>query len=190
MHRLLKKNQILTIPNLLSVFRLALIPVIVWLYCAKGENKLAVAVIVLSGLTDVADGFIARRFNMVSDFGKILDPVADKLTQAAIVICLIRRYSLMKLLVLVLIVKEILMAALGYVTIKRKDSVNSSQWHGKLTTVLIYLVAILLFFFPNIPGIAANVMIWICVAMLLTSFLLYLRFYWKLLCSKEKYSHG
>lgn len=85
MHRLMKKEQLLTIPNLLSVVRLLLIPLIVWLYCARQEYELAVLFILLSGATDVVDGFIARRFHMVSDFGKILDPVADKLTQGALI---------------------------------------------------------------------------------------------------------
>ena len=86
MHRILRKDQIFTIPNLLSIIRLILIPIIVWLYCEKQNYNAAVAVIVVSGATDITDGFIARHFNMVSDFGKILDPVADKLTQAAVII--------------------------------------------------------------------------------------------------------
>lgn len=56
---------------------------------------MAVAVLALSGITDILDGFIARRFGMVSDVGKILDPVADKLTQGAVILCLAFRYSLM-----------------------------------------------------------------------------------------------
>lgn len=80
MHRVLRKDQILTIPNLLSIVRLCLIPLIIWLYCVKKDYTLAVIVILISGATDIVDGFIARHFNMVSDFGKILDPVADKLT--------------------------------------------------------------------------------------------------------------
>ena len=72
MHRLMKKEQLLTIPNLLSVVRLLLIPLIVWLYCARQEYELAVLFILLSGATDVVDGFIARRFHMVSDFGTLL----------------------------------------------------------------------------------------------------------------------
>lgn len=95
MHRIFKKDQILTIPNLLSVVRLLLIPVIVWLYCGKQEYTAAVVVILLSGITDIADGIIARKYHMVSDFGKILDPIADKLTQAAIILCLTYNYPLM-----------------------------------------------------------------------------------------------
>ena len=92
MHRIFRKDQVLTIPNLLSVIRLALIPLIVWLYIGKQEYSAAVAVILISGATDIIDGFIARKFNMVSDLGKILDPVADKLTQATVILCLTVKY--------------------------------------------------------------------------------------------------
>ena len=85
----LQKKEIFTIPNLLSLFRLCLIPLIVYEYCSVQNTTLAVLFIALSALTDVLDGKIARRFNMVSDVGKVLDPIADKLTQAALIICLI-----------------------------------------------------------------------------------------------------
>ena len=76
-------NRIITVPNLLSFFRFCLIPVIIWSYCVKENPLLAGEILLLSGLTDLADGYIARRFHMISNLGKILDPVADKLTQAA-----------------------------------------------------------------------------------------------------------
>ena len=87
-----KGKQMLTIPNLLSVFRILLIPLIVWLYCGKQDYLLAAWVLLLSGVTDIADGFIARRFRMVSDLGKVLDPIADKLTQTAALVCLLTRF--------------------------------------------------------------------------------------------------
>ena len=77
-------NRIITVPNLLSFFRLCLIPVIIWSYCVKKNPLLAGEILLLSGLTDLADGYIARRFHRISNLGKILDPVADKLTQAAV----------------------------------------------------------------------------------------------------------
>ena len=71
-----KKSRVLTVPNLLSAFRLLLVPVIVWLYCGEENYPLTACALLLSGATDIADGFIARRFHMVSDLGKVLDPVA------------------------------------------------------------------------------------------------------------------
>ena len=127
MHRILKKEQILTIPNFLSLLRLLMIPIIVWFYCVELRYREAVAVILLSGITDIADGIIARRFNMVSDFGKILDPIADKLTQVTLIACLISKYDLMIPLIVEFVVREFIMLVLGYLTIRKHDKVNSVE---------------------------------------------------------------
>lgn len=185
MYRVLKKDQILTIPNFLSFVRIVLIPIIVWLYCEQ-QNYSAVAVIVLSGLTDIADGIIARKFNMVSDFGKILDPIADKLTQAALIICLVTRYKLMTPLVIEFAIRELIMLILGYLAIKKKDKVNSSQWFGKLTTVMMYTVMSLLILFPGIPLWCVNIMIGICGITMLASFIMYARFYKRFLSEQKE----
>ena len=74
------KGKIITIPNLLSLFRILLIPIIVWLYCVEKKYELTILVLLISGASDIIDGFIARRFNMISDIGKALDPIVDKLT--------------------------------------------------------------------------------------------------------------
>ena len=81
-----RENRVYTIPNLLTFFRLCLIPILVWLYCAEENLLWTAAVLLLSGLTDVADGFIARQFHMGSKLGEVLDPVADKLTQGAMLL--------------------------------------------------------------------------------------------------------
>ena len=185
MHRILKKDQILTIPNLLSVIRLLMIPLIIWLYCDAQRYHAAVGVILLSGLTDIADGIIARKFNMVSDFGKIFDPVADKLTQAALIICLATRYKLMIPLIIEFALREIAMLILGYLAIRKKDKVNSSQWFGKLTTVMVYVVMSVLILFPRIPLWCANTMIGICGITMLASFIMYARFYRNFLSSQK-----
>lgn len=177
MHRVLKKEQILTIPNLLSLLRLMMIPLIIWLYCGAKRYYAAVGVIVLSGLTDVADGIVARKLNMVSDFGKILDPIADKLTQGTVLICLAVKYKLMIPLIIEFTLRELCMLVMGYMTIKNQDSVNSAKWYGKLTTVVLYAVMILLILFPRIPNAAANGMIFACGLIMLFSFAMYVRFY-------------
>ena len=186
MHRVLKKDQILTIPNLLSFVRLALIPLIVWLYIGKQEYNLAVMVILISGATDIIDGFIARHFNMVSDFGKILDPLADKFTQAAVIICLTVKYKLMGVLVVLFAIKEVIMIVLGYFAIKKKDSVNSAKWYGKANTVVLYVVMMLLILYPGMSGLLANTLIVICGCVMLWSLALYTRFYIRLFNAKSK----
>lgn len=185
MHRVFKKDQIITIPNLLSIVRLMLIPLIVWLYVVKEEYNWAAVVIFISGVTDIVDGFIARRYNMVSDFGKILDPVADKLTQAAIIICLTVKYKLMFGLIIFFAVKEIIMVTMGFIAIKKKDSVNSAKWYGKANTVVLYAVMMLLILFPKMSATLADTLIILCGCMMLLSLVLYIRFYVKLLSDKS-----
>ena len=101
------KTKIWTIPNLLSLMRIALVPLIVWSYLNLEDGVLAGCLLVLSGATDIADGIIARRFNMISDLGKVLDPVADKLTQGAMLICLVALFPKMLLPLILLAVKEL-----------------------------------------------------------------------------------
>lgn len=186
MHRIFKKDQIFTVPNLLSMVRLLLIPLIVWLYIGKREYGIAAAVVLFSGITDITDGFIARRFDMVSDLGKILDPVADKLTQAALIFCLAVKYRLMRVLIAVFAAKELVMAVLGCVAISKKDVVNSAKWYGKANTVLLYAVMLCLILLPGIPDLAANVMICLCGASMLLSLAMYVGFYIKLLRSDRE----
>jgi len=179
----LKKEDILTVPNLLSTFRIVLIPFIVWLYCTKENYYGAFALVALSGLTDVLDGKIARKFNMITAFGKILDPLADKLTQAALIICLISRYIWMWLLIGLFVLKEVTSTALGYLSVKASKSVAGAMWYGKVNTVLLYAVMILLIVFPNTPLPIANGLIVLCGISLSVAFALYVHFFLKLVAS-------
>ena len=133
------KKDILTIPNLLSGLRIVLIPIIAIL-CVNYEFTAAVVLLIISGLTDVADGFIARKFDMISDLGKMLDPVADKLTQAVVALCLLSLYPDMQYLFILMVIKEILMAANGYICISKIGKVPSAAWHGKMATVVVTVV--------------------------------------------------
>ncbi len=171
------RKNILTIPNLLSVIRLLLIPLIIWLYCGKKDHVAALIVIVISAITDILDGKIARRFHMVSDIGKVLDPVADKLTQAALVVCLLSRYPWMWALLILFLIKESLMLLWGYLALKYTDTVNSAKWYGKLSTVSLYAVMMILILFADIPETAAKILITICAAVMLMSLVMYGRFY-------------
>ena len=181
MRNFFRKNQILTIPNLLSVFRIALIPIIVWLYKYESNYTAAIGVILISGATDIVDGWLARRFNMVSDFGKALDPLADKLTQAALLLCLLCRYKSLLVLTAIFGVFEISKFICGFIVAKRCDQVNSAKWYGKLNTVVIYITMILLILFPNISCVWAGVLMLACGSVMIVSGVLYIRFYGKLL---------
>lgn len=181
MQRILKKDQIITIPNILSFFRILLIPALIWAYCVKENYIAAMLIFTLSAVTDVADGIIARKFNMVSDFGKIIDPVADKLTQFSLIICLALNFKLMFVLIGLFFLKEVILAVMGCYVIKQKGQVNSAKWHGKINTILLYIVMVALIVFPNIPVNVANILICICAVSMLTSFILYVLFYMSLL---------
>lgn len=182
MNSLFRKKEVLTVPNLLSALRLAMIPVIIWLYLGKNNYYAATAVIILSGITDIADGFIARKFNMISNFGKILDPIADKFTQGMLIITLCFRRRLMIPLIILFVIKEFIMVVLGTITLKKHHSVNSSKWHGKLNTVVLYATMLLLILFPDFPQSWEKVMFFACVVTMTLSTVLYFRFYisvWK-----------
>ena len=147
------RKKIITLPNILSFFRICLIPVIVWLYCVKKDYLLTTLVLILSAITDIADGIIARHYGMISDFGKAFDPIADKLTQFAMLLCLTFRFRLM--------------------AIHRSGEVEGADWHGKVSTALLYGTMILHLIWFNIPAAISTSLIIICTAMMLLSAVLY-----------------
>ena len=168
-----KQNAIVTIPNLLSAFRLLLVPVIAWLYCGRENYPMTALVLLLSGATDIVDGFIARRFHMVSDLGKVLDPVADKLTQTALLVCLLTRFEALWALLAVLVAKEAVMAAMGLFVIRRTREVYSARWHGKLATCVIYTTIFLHIIWYDIPEEVSAVLAWCAIGTILLSLALY-----------------
>lgn len=168
------RKQILTIPNLLSLLRLCMIPLIIWLYCSQENYALTAVVLVLSGITDTIDGFIARRFNMVTDIGKALDPIADKLTQASVMFCLLTRFQMMLIPLLLLIFKELCNGIMSLVVIKKTGKVCGADWHGKVCTWLLYAMMFLHIVWFDIPREWSTVLISICVIMMTVSFGLYM----------------
>lgn len=166
------KNKILTIPNVLSFFRLCLIPLIVWQYVFQHNYFIALYLLALSGLTDIADGLIARKFNMISDFGKAFDPIADKLTQIAMLFCLVTRFPNMWLPLILLVVKEIFAGVTGLMMV-RKGVVLGADWHGKATTVLLYATMLAHLAWVNIEPAVSNILIVACTAMILLSGIFY-----------------
>ena len=170
----LDRKQILTIPNMLSLLRLLMIPAIAAFYL-HGHETWAAAMLILSGITDVADGFIARKLGQISDLGKALDPVADKLTQAVMLLCLVSDHPLMILPFILLTIKELFAAISGLVVIKRTGVVLGAEWHGKLTTAMLYGMMILHLIWQEIPLWVSNAFTISCIAMMLLSLCLYAR---------------
>ena len=168
------RKQLFTIPNLLSLLRLCMIPLIIWLYCTQKNYALTAVVLVLSGLTDMVDGYIARRFNMVTDLGKALDPVADKLTQASVMFCLLSRFRMMLVPLLLLIFKEVCNGVISLVVIKKTGKVCGADWHGKVCTWLLYAMMFVHIVWFDISREWSTALIGICVIMMTLSFALYM----------------
>ena len=164
-------HRILTVPNLLSFFRILLIPVIICLYF-KEQYWWAFGLLVLSGATDVVDGWIARTFHVVSDFGKAIDPVADKLTQIALLLCLMpMKYWWM---VAILITKEASIGILTLIALRCTHSVYSAGWYGKICTVVIYLSMFVLILWRDADPTFVLVDAIVCSALIALAFVLYL----------------
>lgn len=148
------RKDIFTIPNILSYFRIALIPVFVILFYIAyhrhnmGYQIAAVAILLFSGLTDMLDGWIARKFNQITELGKIVDPLADYLTQFAVVVCLAAVYWPLIPVIFLLVIKEISMAVLGVVFLRKGKKLSGAQWYGKVTTGVFYAVMFILLVVP------------------------------------------
>ena len=138
------------IPNTLTVLRFLFIPIIID-FIFKGNYLLAFIFFTISGITDILDGFIARKFNFVSNFGKLMDPLADKLTQ----ICVLGSLVIVKIIpiwiLLIVMLKELIMI-IGASFLYGKNVVVYSKWYGKLATVLFYL-AIVISLIPKQLGV-------------------------------------
>jgi cardiolipin synthase len=123
---------------------------------------------------------------MVSDFGKALDPFADKLTQAALLLCLLSKYTLIWELIVVFGVCEFGKFALGIVIAKKYDEVMGAKWYGKVNTVVIYVTMMLLILLPDINAVQANILIGLCGVIMIIAHALYFHLYFRILKKKAK----
>lgn len=147
------KKEILTIPNLLSLFRLILIPVYVLIYINAEDATdyyLAAAILAVSCLTDMIDGQIARHFNMISSFGKILDPLADKATQFTLIICLTMKYRVLRYLVALFVIKESFQLIAGGINLRKGIMLKGALISGKICTTVLFLSLIIMVMLPNL----------------------------------------
>lgn len=163
----MRNKNIFTIPNILSMFRLLLLPVIVYMYINQKDYVLTGVLLLVSGITDLLDGYIARTFNMMSDLGKILDPVADKATQAVILLCLVTRFRWLVIPFMCIVVKELFMSFIGLIVIKKTGEVHGAVWHGKVATFMLDFMIIVHIIFYNISSTLS----------IISTFLILLSFY-------------
>ena len=137
------RNQNWTIPNLLSVLRILVIGPFAYFFL-NDQLLWAVAMLAFSGLSDLFDGLIARKFNQVTELGKMLDPVADKLTQATIAVCLAVKHPILIPILLVFVLKELGMLVGGCILLKKKKRPCAAKWYGKVATFSFYISAVVI----------------------------------------------
>jgi cardiolipin synthase len=136
------------IPNILTLLRIAFIPFFVW-QISVGNNLVAGLILLVSSLTDLLDGFLARKFGWVSDLGKVLDPIADKLTQSAVSVMLIVVLRKYWYFFAIIIIKDFFILLLGSRMIKKGLKFKGAKFIGKATTFIFYGGTICIILFPN-----------------------------------------
>lgn len=132
------RNKNFNIPNTLTLLRMLLIIPFV-IYYTNNQIIKAAAVLILSGLTDLLDGQIARRFDQSTELGQMLDPLSDKLTQGAVAVCLAIKQPVMIPFLAILVVKELTMVSASILLIGKNKKPGGSKWYGKTATVLFYV---------------------------------------------------
>ncbi len=136
------KSKLKHIPNVLSVIRIILVFVFVYLVYASEDLMAAVIVFLVAGVTDVVDGFLARKYNWITNLGKLLDPFADKLMQCTVLVCLCLKNIIPLWFVIPFFIKEVATLLIGLIVIKRRNVVVVSKWYGKAAVCLFYLTVV------------------------------------------------
>ena len=151
----------MSIPNMISIGRIFLVPVFALLY-TQGKVMAAMGVLLLSAASDVLDGAIARHFHMETELGRALDPVADKLIQAAMMLCALWRTPSVWLLLGLHILRELCLGIMSLHVLRITGHVYSAKWYGKLCTACVYAVMIAALAFPQIPGRVIDLGVTVC----------------------------
>lgn len=153
------KKEVLTIPNLLSLFRLMLIPVYMVIYLKAEETKdyiVAGVILALSCLTDLVDGKIARKFNMITTLGKFLDPLADKITQFTLILSLAIRHPVLWSVLALFVMKELFQLVAGALAAHHGYILKGALYTGKVCTTVLFVSLVTLVVFPNLTEPAVS----------------------------------
>lgn len=138
-------KELKTVPNLLSMLRILLIIPFVFFFLS-GNYIMAAVMIIISGISDALDGFIARKFNQITEIGKMLDPLADKLTLIAIMICIVILFPIVLPVVVILIIKDVMMMIGASILLKKNIKPPAARWYGKVATIMFYFSVSLIVF--------------------------------------------
>lgn len=173
----------MNIPNILTIVRLILVPVFIIVFFSKVPHAMLISFIIfiVSGLTDFLDGYIARKYNMVTKWGSIADPLADKLMSITVLLCLTIKDIIPMWVLLVIIIKEALMIV-GGVILYNKGTFVPAKIYGKIATALFYLAIVCLIFDKNL----GRILVYITVLAALFAFYMYLENYIKFTKNKDK----
>ena len=185
----MRKRDYFTIPNLMGYFRILIIPVFLWLYYhAESTREYVVSFVVLfmSYLTDFFDGKIARKLNCVTDFGKMLDPFADKLTQCAIAVAVLFKVPNVKYFLILFVCKEFYMGVMGLYILKKYNVLHGAQMYGKVYTWVVDFGIMALSFFTNMAENISNGIIIFMILVLIVTWILYLKFHLNVIKEAKK----
>ena len=182
----------MNIPNVLTIARLCMVPAFVFCFVKGCDGTMAGGVyyaaglFVLAALTDILDGYIARKYNQITDFGKLADPLADKMMQIAAIACLAIYDRIALWIFCIFLGKEILMICGASRLLKRFKFVVYSEWSGKIATVILFVCIVAIMVFDNISQKTASIMMCVCVFFTLIALFNYYKMYTKV---KENLQH-
>ncbi|NLD86933.1 MAG: CDP-diacylglycerol--glycerol-3-phosphate 3-phosphatidyltransferase [Clostridiales bacterium] len=164
----------MNIPNALSLLRLILVPVFALVFFSELEGAYLIAggIFLFAGITDVLDGYIARKYNMITRLGRILDPLADKLMQVTAFVCMAIAKLIPVWVILILAAKELIMLLGGSIILKRCNDVPSSNIYGKAASAVFYVVTLLIIAFP-IPQLVSKLMLFGALALSILAMVIY-----------------
>lgn len=174
-----KKDDLFKVPNILCYVRILLVPLFIYLFLS-GYHWQSALIVILAAATDILDGYIARHFNMITDWGKFIDPVADKLMQFSMLAVTILKIKWVFILAVLFVIKELLLLIVGLYIYHKDYNLDGSNWAGKLCTVILDGVMLIFIAFPTPPEPIALILIGLVIIFMILSFVVYLNEYIKI----------
>lgn len=168
----------MNIPNILTIFRLLLVPTFILLFFSGAQDSILYSLIIffIAGFTDIMDGYIARKNNLITKFGTLMDPLADKLMLITVLTCLVIKDYIPMWVLGIIAAKDIFMILSGFI-LYTNDTIIPSNLFGKVTTALFYLSIFVMLFdksklvYPYIIDLA----VFSAIAALINYFIIYVR---------------